>query len=67
MVKAYIQLIAYHKAQANADIIHEKLSASVMHMSKCYAKWYVHKDARKGKKKGKPILNYRNNYPTQNG
>ena len=30
MVKAYIQLIAQHKAQANADIIHEKLSASVM-------------------------------------
>ena len=53
MVKAYIQLIAQHKAQANADIIHEKLSASVMHMSKCYAKRYVHKNARRSKEERK--------------
>ena len=51
MVKAYIQLIAQHKAQANADIIHEKLSASVMHMSKCNARWYVHKMQEKAKRR----------------
>ena len=55
MVKAYIHLIAQHKAQANADIIHEKLSASVMHMSRCNAQndmyTKMQKEAKKKEKK----------------